>query len=233
TAPGVFHPCSPLVEKRCRFLAANKRGRCGAPCGMSSAPTSVRQHPNLARYKEKRMPTTLIKDADWVIAWQAHPGRHVYLRGVDLAFEGATITHVGKAFSGSADKIVDGRKRMLMPGLINLHSHPEHEPAYRGVREEHGLANMYMSGLFERSQAFYATDDQFRAASAEFAYCELLRSGVTTLIDISPAWTGWVELLAKSGLRAFLAPGYASARWRLENDFELKYTWDEQAGRQR
>ena len=75
---------------------------------------------------------------------------------------------------------------MVMPGLVNLHSHPEHEPAYRGVREEHGLPNMYMSGLFERSQAFYATDDEFRAASAEFAYCELLKSGVTTLIDISP-----------------------------------------------
>ena len=51
-------------------------------------------------------------------------------------------------------------KRMVMPGLVNLHSHPEHEPAYRGLREEHGLPNMYMSGLFERSQAFYATDDR-------------------------------------------------------------------------
>jgi cytosine/adenosine deaminase-related metal-dependent hydrolase len=92
---------------------------------------------------------------------------------------------------------------------------------------------MYMSGLFERSQAFYATDDEFRAASAEFAYCELLKSGVTSLIDISPAWDGWADMLAKSGLRGFLAPGYASARWRLENDFELKYTWDEEGGRQR
>jgi cytosine/adenosine deaminase-related metal-dependent hydrolase len=101
------------------------------------------------------------------------------------------------------------------------------------VREEHGLPNMYMSGLFERSQALFATDDAFRAASAEFAYCELLKSGVTTLIDISPAWEGWADLLARSGLRAYLAPGYASARWRLENDFELKYTWDEAGGRRR
>jgi 5-methylthioadenosine/S-adenosylhomocysteine deaminase len=179
------------------------------------------------------MPATVIKNADWAIAWQAQPGRHVYMRGIDVVFDGSTITHVGKDYGGPADKVVDGRKRMVMPGLVNLHSHPEHEPAYRGVREEHGLANMYMSGLFERSQAFYATDDEFRAANAEFAYCELLKSGVTTLIDISPAWEGWADLLAKSGLRAFLAPGYASARWKLENDFELKYTWDEQAGRQR
>ena len=179
------------------------------------------------------MAVTVIKNADWAIVWQAQPGRHVYMRGIDVAFDGQTITHVGKDYAGAADTVIDGSKRMVMPGLVNLHSHPEHEPAYRGVREEHGLPNMYMSGLFERSQAFYATDDAFRAASAEFAYCELLKSGVTTLIDISPAWDGWSELLAKSGLRAFLAPGYASGRWKLENDFELKYSWDEQAGKER
>ena len=179
------------------------------------------------------MPITLIKDADWAIAWQAPPGRHVYLRGVDVAFADDTIIHVGKGYKGTADTILDGRRRMVMPGLVNLHSHPEHEPAYRGIREEHGVPNMYMSGLFERSQAFYATDDAFRAASAEFAYCELLKSGVTTLIDISPAWEGWTELLVKSGLRAFLAPGYASARWTLKNDFELTYAWDEPGGRAR
>ena len=179
------------------------------------------------------MATTVIKNADWAIAWQAQPGRHVYMRGVDVVFDVSTITHVGKDYAGPVGTIVDGRKRMVMPGLVNLHSHPEHEPAYRGVREEHGLPNMYMSGLFERSQAFYATDDEFRAASAEFAYCELLKSGVTSLIDISPAWEGWAELLAKSGLRGFLAPGYAAARWKLENEFELKYTWDKQAGRTR
>jgi 5-methylthioadenosine/S-adenosylhomocysteine deaminase len=179
------------------------------------------------------MVTTLIKQADWAIAWQAEPGRHVYMRNVDVAFDGNTISYVGKQYPGAAAAVIDGKQRMVMPGLVNLHSHPAHEPAYRGVREEHGLRNMYMSGLFERSQAFFATDDQFRAASAEFAYCELLKSGVTTLIDISPAWEGWAELLAKSGLRALLAPGFASARWRLENDFELKYTWDEAGGRQR
>ena len=73
-----------------------------------------------------------------------------------------------------------------MPGLINIHSHPEHEPLYRGIREEHGVRNMHMTGLYERSQAFSAPDDEARAASAEFAYCELLLSGVTSLVDISP-----------------------------------------------
>lgn len=93
-------------------------------------------------------------------------------------------------------------------------------------------AMSHMTGLYERSQAFSAPNDMARAASAEFAYCELLLSGVTSLVDISPAWNGWVELLAESGLRGFLAPGYASARWRLDNDYAVGFTWDEALGRE-
>lgn len=179
------------------------------------------------------MSVTVIRNADWAIAWDEAAGCHVYRRGIDVVFDGATLTHVGPGYAGRPDRTIDGRGRMVMPGLIDIHSHPGHEPAYRGIREEHGVANMYMSGLFERSQAYGAADAAARAASTEFACCELLRSGVTSVLDIGPAWEGWAELMAKSGLRAFLAPGFASARWKLENDFELKYDWDEPAGRRR
>ena len=177
------------------------------------------------------MNTTVIRNADWVVAWDAAAERHVYRRHIDVAFADDRIEFVGRNYAGPADRVIDGKDRLILPGLIDIHSHPEHEPLYRGVREEHGVRNMYMTGLFERSQAFSATDDEARAASAEFAYCELLLSGVTSLVDISPTWDGWIELFAKSGLRGFVAPGYASARWRLANDFELKFDWDEARGR--
>ena len=179
------------------------------------------------------MGVTVIRSADWVIAWDAAAGRHVYRRGIDVAFEGGTLTHVGPGYEGPAETIIDGADRMVMPGLVNAHAHPGHEPAYRGIREEHGVRAMYMTGLFERSQAYAVTDREGRAAATELAYCELLRSGVTSVVDIGPVWEGWSELAAKSGLRAFLAPGFASARWKLESEHELKYDWDERAGRQR
>src|SRR5215813_4868308 len=178
------------------------------------------------------MTTTVIRNADWVIGWDEAAGRHVYHRGIDVAFVGDRIIYVGRNYPGAADRVIDGKERLVLPGLIDIHAHPEHEPLYRGVREEHGLRNMYMTGLYERSQAFSAPDDEARAASAEFAYCELLLSGVTSLVDISPAWDGWIDLFAKSGMRGFLAPGYASARWRLANDFDLQYVWDEARGRE-
>ncbi|HVH74761.1 MAG TPA: amidohydrolase family protein [Stellaceae bacterium] len=177
------------------------------------------------------MPTSVIRNADWVVAWDEGAARHVYRRGLDIAFSEDGIAFVGRNYAGAADRVIDGKDRLVIPGLIDIHSHPEHEPLYRGIREEHGLRSMHMTGLYERSQAFSAPDDEARAASAEFAYCELLSSGVTTLVDISPPWEGWLDLFAKSGLRGFLAPGYASARWRLENGRELEYAWDEARGR--
>jgi 5-methylthioadenosine/S-adenosylhomocysteine deaminase len=177
------------------------------------------------------MSTTLIKNAAWAIAWDEGLSRHVYRRGVDVAFTDDRIGFVGPGFSGAADKTIDGSDRLVMPGLIDIHSHPHHEPLYRGIREEHGLPGMHMTGLYERSQALQAPDVDARADSAEFAYCELLLSGVTSLVDISAPWDGWIDLFAKSGMRGFLAPGYASARWTMEDDHELHYAWDPDRGR--
>ena len=177
------------------------------------------------------MPTTVIRNADWVIAWDAAAGGHTYRRGVDVAFTDDRIAFIGPNYTGMAARTIDGKNRMVMPGLIDLHSHPHHEPLYRGIREEHGLPSMSMTGLYERSQAMNAPDDEARAASAESAYCELLRSGVTSLVDISAPFDGWLDLFAKSGLRGFLAPGYASASWYMEDDHELHYRWDEARGR--
>ena len=39
---------------------------------------------------------------------------------------------------GAADREIDGRGRMVMPGLVNIHSHPASEPFNRGLMEERG-----------------------------------------------------------------------------------------------
>jgi 5-methylthioadenosine/S-adenosylhomocysteine deaminase len=177
------------------------------------------------------MSTTLIRNADWAIVWDAHEKRHVYRKGIDVAFDHDRITHVGPGFKGTADTTVDGRGLMVMPGLVNIHSHLGHEPAYRGIREEHGVANMYMSSLYERSQAFDVSDPELRRACLEVALCEVLKSGVTTVCDISPIYDGWTDIVAKSGIRGFMAPGFATARWKLSDDHSLGFDWDEARGR--
>jgi 5-methylthioadenosine/S-adenosylhomocysteine deaminase len=175
--------------------------------------------------------TTLIKNADWVIAWDARERRHVYRRGIDIAFTGDRITHVGPDFTGDAGVTLDGCGLMVMPGLVNVHAHLGHEPVYRGIREEHGVANMYMTSLYERAQAFDVSDPALRRAALEVALCEVLKSGVTTVCDISPIYEGWTDIVGKSGIRGFMAPGFASARWKLSDDHSLGFDWDEARGR--
>jgi 5-methylthioadenosine/S-adenosylhomocysteine deaminase len=178
------------------------------------------------------MPKTVwIRNADWVVAWDAAGKQHAFLRGGDVVFAGNTLTFVGKGYRGVADETIDGHHLMVMPGLVDIHCHPTLEALYRGIREEHGVPEMYMSGLFERSLAYWP-DEEGMQACAEVAYCELLRSGVTTVADLSGAFPGWIELIAKSGLRGVLAPMYASSRWLVRRPDLLEYEWNEAAGRQ-
>ncbi|MCI0546327.1 MAG: amidohydrolase family protein [Candidatus Rokubacteria bacterium] len=176
--------------------------------------------------------STCIRNADWVVAWDSAAGRHAYLRGGDVAFAGGALTFVGRGYRGPADETIEGRGLLVMPGLVDLHSHPGLEATYRGIREEHGLPEMFMTGLFERSVA-YGPDAEAMLACAEVAYCELLLSGVTTLVDISGAYPGWIDLLGRSGLRGVAAPAYASARWVVRRSHLLEYEWNEAAGRAR
>lgn len=175
------------------------------------------------------MATTLIRNAAWIVAWDAAGERHAYLRDADLAFADGRIVFVGRNYPGAAEEIIDGSDLMLIPGLVDIHSHPSTEPFFRGIREEHGVPAMFMSGLYERSFAF-RTDAEGRRAGKTVAYCEMLRTGITTVADLSGPDPWWLDLAAQSGLRVFLAPGFASARWHLENEWQLKYVWDEAAG---
>lgn len=176
------------------------------------------------------MPTTCIRNAAWIIAWDEAAHAHTYLQNADLVFAANQITFVGRHYQGAADTEIDGTDLMVMPGLVDIHSHPSTEPFFRGIREEHGLPTMFMSGLYERGFAF-RPDAPGRVAGKTVAYAEMLLTGITTVADLSGIDEGWIDLAAQSGLRVFLAPSYASARWHLENNWQLKYAWDEPTGR--
>ena len=99
---------------------------------------------------------TCVRNTDWVIAWDEGRQKHYYLRQADVVFQGATIRFVGRGYKGPVDTEVNGAKRCVMPGLVDIHSHPSLESAYRGIREEHGVPEMYMTGMYERLQASVA-----------------------------------------------------------------------------
>ncbi|SDR39921.1 Cytosine/adenosine deaminase [Rhizobiales bacterium GAS191] len=174
-------------------------------------------------------PTTLIRGAERVVAWDAAANSHVYLDGADIAFAGGKLIFVGRGYEGRADTVIEGQGLMVMPGLIDIHSHPSTEPMYRGLNEELGSPGLYNSSLYEYMPIFRA-DPLAKPACTRVAYSEMLLSGVTTVADLSMPHEGWIDLAAESGLRVCLAPMFRSANWRTANGHVVEYDWDEKAG---
>jgi cytosine/adenosine deaminase-related metal-dependent hydrolase len=100
----------------------------------------------------------------------------------------------------------------------------------KGFLDELGSPGLYNSSLFEFMPIF-RPDAEGMVACARTALAELLMSGVTTLVDLSVPYDGWIDTLAASGIRGVAAPMYRSARWFTMNGHLVEYEWDEAAGR--
>ena len=172
---------------------------------------------------------TVIKDTAWIVAWDGEQQRHTYLRNGDVAFRGGEIIHVGGRYDGDVTHEVDGRGLFVMPGLVDIHSHPTSQPLYKGIVEELGNPELWWSGLYD-AKAVFTTDPEGEPHSAAVAYAEMLLSGVTTFVDLSHPFDGWVELMAASGARAYAAPMFGSAEWHSENGREVIYDWSADDG---
>jgi cytosine/adenosine deaminase-related metal-dependent hydrolase len=173
---------------------------------------------------------TLVRNARTVVAWDQSRQSHVYRAGLDVAFSRSGIVFVGNDYQGGASRIIDGAGLMVMPGLVDIHSHPSEEPMNKGLWDEVGSPKLYNTSLYEHLVVLDRDGDAIRAAYG-VALAELLKSGVTTLCDLSAPSPGWLDILAASGIRAVAAPMFRSGRWFTRNGYRVEYEFNEAAGR--
>lgn len=184
---------------------------------------------NLSETENINVSTTKIYSIPWLVAWNANRERHEYLQNADLVFSNDTIDYVGWDYPGEADVLIDGSNLMIAPGLVNLHTHPWSETLHKGCIEDFGNPALGMMAMYDMMPGWVDDPEAWRHV-ATVAYSELLCSGVTSLVDISPIYDGWVDLAADSGMRSFLAPSMASASWSLKNANEYQYHWFDDQG---
>ncbi len=162
--------------------------------------------------------TTWLRGADWVVGWDAAAGRHVYLRHADVVFRGSDILFVGHGWTGVADRVVHCARRMLMPGLVNIHAHPSSTLEAKSLIEEVATIALGSSLLYDIYKVINL-GPAWKRASLDASLAELLKGGSTTVVDISyapavgtyPAVEGWVEAMAASGIRGYVGAQASSA----------------------
>ena len=165
----------------------------------------------------------MIKNADWVVAWNSQTETHKYIPNGDVAFSGNEILFVGTNYDGDANTTVDGRNLMVLPGTMSLHAHTYLELPGRGFWEDLASKHLWMSQLFEYTWLIQPDDDAALAAT-QAGICELLKSGCTTYAELycpMPPFPRWIETLGASGIRAYPCPMVQSGEWYTKDGKEV------------
>ena len=77
-----------------------------------------------------------------------------------------------------------------------------------------------------------AQDEDATRACIDFSMAEMLRGGVTTVMEIGPVGDYVVERAAHYGMRVYLGLGFRSGRWLTRDGKRVEWEWNEEAGRQ-
>jgi 5-methylthioadenosine/S-adenosylhomocysteine deaminase len=170
---------------------------------------------------------TLIK-ARYVIGYQN--GGHALLDNGHVLFERDRIVSVGRGWPGAADRTIDASDKLLIPGFITVHSHLTNSPLTRSFLEDQGNPFHYMSGLYEFLAVTDTTPEE-ALISARFSLVEMLRSGITTVVELGgTAAAEIVELAGSLGVRAYVVPMYRSGRWSTPDGRRVVYEWSPDGG---
>lgn len=168
-------------------------------------------------------------DAGLVVAYQE--GEHRILEQGVVVVEGNEIIHVGPTFEGHVDRVIDARRMLVTPGLINVHTHLSESPLDKSFVEDVGSRQFSYSGLVEMLPARGAgIDAEGRRASVDYSMAELIRTGTTTVMEMGGVGDYVADAAEAAGLRAYIANGYRSGRWLTRDGKKVEYEWDEAAG---
>ncbi len=165
-------------------------------------------------------------------------GEHRILKDGIVVYEGDSIVHVGPRYDGDAGTVIDARKHLVIPGLVNCHVHIGSQAGDRMVLDA-GRRDLFRSGFLNHWPSkgvrgpnlfsFEETDGPIK-----YSMASLLKFGSTTVVEMGGEMGGGpgglAPVAAELGLRLYTAPGFASASHYYDQSGRLNRHWDEKAG---
>ena len=148
-------------------------------------------------------PIDLIIMGDYVVSMDASAS--VYENGA-VAVDDGLILAVGPAdeitAAYSATETLAGENRIVMPGLINGHSHAA-MTLLRGVADDLALMDWLTNYIFPAEVQF--VDSEFVRIGTELACWEMIRGGTTTFVDMYYFPDTVAEVVDSCGMRAMVS----------------------------
>jgi 5-methylthioadenosine/S-adenosylhomocysteine deaminase len=145
----------------------------------------------------------LIVNGDYVVTMDDAATVH---SGAAVAIDQGVIVAIGPAAkiaaSYDASEVLDGQGRVVMPGLVNGHSHAA-MTLLRGVADDLALMDWLNNYIFPAEVEF--VDAEFVRIGTELACWEMIRGGTTTFVDMYYYPDTVADVVEKCGMRAMVA----------------------------
>lgn len=126
------------------------------------------------------------------------------LENAFVAVEGTKIVSVGTVRpEGTFDRVVEGKGKVLMPGLVNCHTHVP-MTLMRGYGGGHDLQHWLNDFIFPAEARL---DDRAVAAGAALGLAEMIAGGTTCIADMYMHTGTIAQEIMKAGISANLSCG--------------------------
>ena len=145
----------------------------------------------------------LVVHGDWIVSMDA---ANTIIENGAVAVDGGVILAVGPAAEiearYTARETLVGERRVLMPGLVNGHSHAA-MTLLRGVADDLALMDWLQNYIFPAEVEF--VDPEFVRIGTELACWEMIRGGTTTFVDMYYYPDTIAEVVDQCGMRALIS----------------------------
>jgi len=129
---------------------------------------------------------------------------HALYEKADIAVSGDKIIDISPTTQYKAKKVIDAQNKLVMPGLINTHTHAA-MTLLRGVADDMPLDIWWQKYIFPLEKKF--VDKEFVRIGVELAAAEMIKSGTTSFADMYFFEDVAADACKKIGIRAFLGEG--------------------------
>jgi len=159
----------------------------------------------------------VLKDCDWIVTQD--PQRRV-LPNASVRIVDGRVDQVGRVNATSTDEVIDCRRKVLIPGLINTHTHLS-MTLFRGYADDLELRDWLEKKIWPLEAKLTG---EMCYQGALLGCLEMTRTGTTCFVDMYFHMEDVARAVDEAGLRGILSPGMIDKPDKVGTEQERKAT---------